>query len=272
MENFIMNHENVDIKTPEYVSIQFKLAGLGSRSGAFIIDQLILTVANIIILVALYFIMEARIDMMFYTGSIYFPLAILIIIIFLLNWGYFLVLEFAYGGKTIGKKIMGIRVIQENGHSITLLSSFIRNLLRIIDQLPANYLLGMLMVFFNQKHKRLGDLMAGTIVVHERKAKRKNKLTGIDREIEKRGLTKDKLILEDWQLKSITAKDWNLVKTYANRFLQLQVSEREQYAREIAAILFPKVGVESGEMAVDEIENTLLILYLILKDEWEYEL
>jgi uncharacterized RDD family membrane protein YckC len=267
-----MNQENVDIKTPEYVSIQFKLAGLGSRAAALIIDQLILLVANVLIFVILYFVTKDVPYIPFWHQLESLPLAIAIIAIFVINWGYFFVLEFFSGGKTVGKRAMGIRVIQENGHSITLLSSFIRNLLRIIDSLPASNLLGMLMIFFHSKHKRIGDIVAGTIVVHERKAKRNKKLTAIEREIEKRGLSKESLIIEEWTLKSFEKKEWNLVKTYTNRFLQLPVSERKELTRHIATILFPKLGVEIDKKNDNELENTLLTLYLILKDEWEYEL
>ena len=169
-----MNQEQVDIKTPEFVSLQFQLAGLGSRTAAFIIDQLILMIVNVIIIICLGFVLYGF-DDLFYLADEFmsYPIAITLIVLFLLNWGYFFVLEYFSGGKTIGKRVVGIRVIQENGHSFTILSSFIRNLVRIIDSLPANYLVGMLMIFFHPKNKRIGDLMAGTIVVHERKAKKK---------------------------------------------------------------------------------------------------
>ncbi|MFL6518461.1 MAG: RDD family protein, partial [Bacillus sp. (in: firmicutes)] len=168
-----MKEDHVDIKTPEFVSIQFQIAGLGSRSAAFIIDQLLLMTFNILSVILLFFVLDGMSKMEFIFIGNSLPIAITIIALFLVNWGYFFVFEFFSGGRTIGKKLMGIRVIQENGHSITLLSSFIRNLIRIIDSLPTAYFLGVIMIFFHSKHKRLGDLVAGTIVVHERKAKRK---------------------------------------------------------------------------------------------------
>ncbi|TCJ03413.1 RDD family protein [Cytobacillus praedii] len=266
-----MNQENVGIKTPEFVSLQFQLAGLGSRTAAFIIDQLILMVVNILIIVAFFFFMYGTADIMLLEMSS-LPLAITIIVIFLINWGYFFVFEFFLGGKTIGKKLIGIRVIQDNGHSLTLLSSFIRNLLRIIDSLPANYFLGLIMIFFHSKHKRIGDLVAGTIVVHERKAKKKKKLTAIEREIVKRGLTKEELQIEEWTLKTLGAKEWNLVKTYCSRFAQLPLEERNELTIQVAEILFNKAGLQLEGKSGREIEDTLLILYLLLKEEWEFEL
>jgi uncharacterized RDD family membrane protein YckC len=266
-----MNQENVGIKTPEFVSLQFQLAGLGSRTAAFIIDQLLLMIVNILIIVGFFFFMYGAADLMLLEMDS-LPLAITIIVIFLINWGYFFAFEFFSGGKTIGKKIIGIRVIQDNGHSLTLLSSFIRNLLRIIDSLPANYFLGLIMIFFHSKHKRIGDLVAGTIVVHERKAKKKKKLNAIEKEIVKRGLSKEDLLIEEWALKSLGTKEWNLVKTYCGRFTQLPLDERNALTIQVADILFNKAGIQLEGRSGREIEDILLILYLILKDEWEFEL
>lgn len=269
-----MNQDNIGIKTPEYVSLQFQLAGLGSRTAAFIIDQLILTMINIIILIILFIIVVGAPNTAFYLATEVesITIAITIIALFLLNWGYFFAYEYFSGGRTIGKKIIGIRVIQENGHSITLLSSFIRNLLRIIDMLPANYFLGIIMVFFHSKHKRVGDLVAGTIVVHERYVKKKKKLTAIEKEIEKRGLTKTNVDIDEWSLNSIGAKEWKLIQTYCNRLTQLPMTERNQLTKEVADIIFPKIGLKIDNKNGRELEDLLLILFVKLKDEWEFEL
>ncbi len=267
-----MNEDHVDIKTPEFVSIQFQIAGLGSRSAAFIIDQLLLMVVNILSLIVLFFVLDGMSMMEFFMVGNSLPIAITIIVLFLVNWGYFFTCEFFSGGRTLGKKLMGIRVIQENGHSITLLSSFIRNLLRIIDSLPTAYFLAIIMVFFHSKHKRLGDIVAGTIVVHERKAKRKKKQSPLENEIDNRGLSKDDLIIDEWTLKSLGMKEWKLVSTYASRFLQIHLAERDQLTIQIAELLFPKIGLDAVEKTTSELENTLLVLYLILKEEWEFEL
>lgn len=267
-----MNQEQVDIKTPEFVSLQFQSAGLGSRSAAFIIDQIILTIVNILIIIGLLLFLYGFNDLFYWDDLMSFPIAITIIGIFVINWGYFFALEYFSGGKTIGKRLIGIRVIQDNGHSLTLLSSFIRNLLRIIDSLPASYLLGIVMVFFHSKNKRIGDLVAGTIVVHERRTKNTRKLSPLDKEINSRGLTKENSIIEGLVLRSLGKKEWELLKTYSNRILQLKVEEREQLTKKVAEILFPKIGLNVQGKTNEELENNLFILYLLLRDEWEFEL
>src|SRR3954453_7841683 len=150
-----MKDDHLDIKTPEFVAIQFQIAGLGSRAAAFILDQILLMLVNILIVVALFFVMDGIEQLPFFLAQSSFPIAVVVIGLFVLNWGYFFFFEFFSGGRTLGKKIVGIRVIQDNGHSITLLSSFIRNLVRLIDSLPTAYFLGILMIFFHPKHKRL---------------------------------------------------------------------------------------------------------------------
>lgn len=261
-----MNRELEEIKTPEFVSLQFKTAGLGSRATALILDALILAAADVLLLLLLFLIVRSDVT------DAGLPLAIMIIALFLLNWGYFFVCEYFFAGKTIGKRRMGIRVIQDNGHSVTLLSSFIRNLLRIIDMLPAAYFLGMLLIFLNSRHKRLGDITAGTLVVHERKAKRKNKATNLEKEIARRGLSKESLDIQEWDLRSLGTKDWKLIKTYSQRLLQLPPAEQNQRTEQVAAILLPKIGLRMEGKNHQELENLLLLLYLNLQDEFEYEL
>lgn len=267
-----MYDDQLDIKTPEYVSIQFQIAGLGSRAAAFLIDQLLLWTVNILTIIVLLFLYNGMDSLPIFLMDSSIPVAVTIILLFIINWGYFFVFEFFSGGRTIGKKAVGIRVIQENGHSITLLASFIRNLIRLIDSLPTAYLVGMLMIFFHSKHKRLGDLVAGTIVVHERKAKRKKKLTPIEKEINNRGLSKVDLTIDEWTLKSFGVKDWKIISTYASRFHQLPLDERNQLTKQIANLLLIKLGLTvEGENEMD-LENKLLVLYLILREDWEFEL
>lgn len=267
-----MNKDQMDIKTPEFVSLQFPLAGIGSRAAAFIIDQMILAAVYIVILIAFFLASKGMSSFSFFYLDQSFPIAMMIIAIFVIYWSYFFAFEFFSGGSTIGKKVIGIRVLQENGHSITLLASFIRNFMRIIDALPASYLLGFLTMFFHRKHKRLGDLVAGTIVIHERKAKRKKKPSAIEKEIQKRGLSKQDLILDSWLLKSFSTKDWKLISTYSSRFLSLADKERNEFTKQIANLLLPKISIESEGKTELDLENILLALYLNLKEEYEIDI
>jgi uncharacterized RDD family membrane protein YckC len=94
--------------------------------------------------------------------------ALFIFIPFVLFWGYFTLFEAFWNGRTPGKRIARIRVIQRTGRGIGLFESMTRNLLRIVDQIPFIYVVGVISIFLTRQHQRLGDLAAGTIVVHER--------------------------------------------------------------------------------------------------------
>src|SRR5699024_5356280 len=122
----ISMEEKYDVKTPEFVSLQFELAGLGSRAAAFMIDQVVLIIVNLVIFALTFFMFISDFGNVLQNDAGFYIIAIILIIIFVINFGYFVVAEGFFGGKTIGKNIAGIRVIQENGHGITFLSSFIR--------------------------------------------------------------------------------------------------------------------------------------------------
>lgn len=261
-----MQEDQVTIKTPEFVSLNFQLAGLGSRASAMIIDQILLLIVNIGVILFVYFGMRVTIDV----GAPSYLFAFAILFLFIIRWGYFFVAEYFFGGKTVGKKLIGIRVIQENGHSITLVSSFIRNLLRIIDMLPSGYFLGIIMVFLHPRHKRLGDVASGTMVVHERKTK--GETNQIDKVIESRGLSRENLPVDDHAIQSLGTKEWKLLKAYSERVLQVDTQESIELTKQVAQILLPKVNVSIEGKTNLQLENTLLVLYLTVKDVWAYEL
>lgn len=92
---------------------------------------------------------------------------ILILIPFLLHWGYFTLFEGLWHGQTPSKRVAKIRVIQQSGLAITLFESLSRNFVRAIDFLPSFYVVGSISIFTMARNQRLGDLVADTLVVHE---------------------------------------------------------------------------------------------------------
>lgn len=269
-EELVMSMEQVNVKTPEHVSLQYKLAGLGSRSSAQIIDFLIVTVIYVGLFLILYLAEDVFFNSFFAFSS--YVTAIVIMLIFFIFWGYFFLFELFMGGKTPGKKLLGIRVIQENGQSATALALLIRNLIRIIDFLPVYYFIGILMIFLHSKHKRLGDIVGGTLVVHERGKKKKKKRTPVEQEIEKRGVSKENIEVDDWTLQQMTPRDWELIKTYADRITKVKGHEREELTKDVAAILLPKVGLVLEGKSSDKLEDELLAFYLQMRDEWDIQL
>ncbi|HEY3988982.1 MAG TPA: RDD family protein [Acidobacteriaceae bacterium] len=153
------------IETPELVDLEFPLAGIGSRFIAILIDYALQFVGFLLlILVALLFLPSMQ---KFESASAKWMIAILILIPFLLQWGYFTLFEGLWHGQTPGKRVAKIRVIQQSGRAITIFESLSRNLVRIIDFLPTVYVVGTISIFVTSRNQRLGDLVAGTLVVHE---------------------------------------------------------------------------------------------------------
>ncbi len=150
--------QHLEVETPEHVVIDYDIAGLGSRSLAALIDSAIIAALAFALLLTMA-LLSARI------GRLVLPIASFSL--FALVWGYFALFEGFRDGQTPGKRWMGIRVIRDTGHPVTMGEAATRNLIRIVDFLPPPYLLGILFVAFHPRGKRLGDLVAGTVVVRD---------------------------------------------------------------------------------------------------------
>lgn len=95
-------------------------------------------------------------------------LALLVLGIFLIYYGYFAAFEAIWNGQTPGKRIIGLRVIHASGRPVSVFEAVLRNVVRLVDQLPGIYAVGIVTVFLTERSQRLGDVAAGTVVVHER--------------------------------------------------------------------------------------------------------
>src|SRR5207302_5607161 len=128
------------------------------------------TVIQLALLLVLLIIYEiAGIDSMFsqISGLRAWVMAALIFALFVIYWGYFATFEALWNGQTPGKRWAGIRVIKETGRPINAFEAISRNLVRVIDFFPGFYGVGVLTMLLNAKNRRLGDYVAGTLVVHE---------------------------------------------------------------------------------------------------------
>lgn len=152
----------VKIITPENIEVEYSLANLGSRTAAFIIDSIIEGLILGVLLLILWLIQNYA---PFFWQAFYgWIVGTFTVVWFFTYLGYFVFLEMNMNGKTIGKKIMKIRTIRNNGQGLTFKHSLIRNLFRIFLDL---FGIGVILIFLNKEHKRLGDMVASTIVVLE---------------------------------------------------------------------------------------------------------
>lgn len=176
--SLIQTEEKLIIETPERVPLEFALASIGNRFLAVAIDHFIQYLS--IFLIAWFVLSLAGFsasdvpdtaDKMF-AEMPKWTLAILIVVLFLIFAGYFIIFEWLWNGQTPGKRWLKLRVIREDGRPLTLWESIARNLLRIGDAVPGFivpvYSIGLIVIFLSSRDQRLGDIFAGTVVVRER--------------------------------------------------------------------------------------------------------
>ena len=156
------------ILSPEKTVLSFNLARIGSRIYAHLLDWLIIGVTVFISLILFVFI--AGLAGAGGAAPTAITLAVYIVVLSLGPFAYFILLEGLWNGQTIGKKALGIRVRMVDGTPITFGAAIGRNFLRVGDFLPVGYFAGLMAMFTNSKSQRLGDMVANTIVLHEKKA------------------------------------------------------------------------------------------------------
>jgi uncharacterized RDD family membrane protein YckC len=160
------NYNTLQIDTPENVTFGYEIAGIGSRFLAAFVDAILLGIVEGIIfgtLMAVMLIFEPVInnDLEIWIAAAFS------IVGFIFFWGYHSFFEILWNGQTPGKRLAGVRVIRLDGTPVAATEILIRNLIRIFDFLPLAYGVGVVTMFVNLNSRRLGDLAAGTIVVHD---------------------------------------------------------------------------------------------------------
>jgi uncharacterized RDD family membrane protein YckC len=159
------------IETPERVPLHFGLASIGNRFLACAIDHAIQSLVLIVIFVGFFLLANtSNLESAFSTAPKW-VYAVMIIVLFLILTGYFAFFEWLWSGQTPGKRWLKLRVIREDGRPITFWEASVRNLIRSFDMMPAPfYSIGLISVFATTRDQRVGDMVAGTVVVREREA------------------------------------------------------------------------------------------------------
>jgi len=166
----VSTREQLTIDTPEQIALEYPLAGAGSRFLALAIDsvlQAFVVIVLIAVTLALFVVSPALAQQ---SGT--WLVAVLVLAGFALYYGYFAAFETWWSGQTPGKRAVGIRVIVATGRPLGAVDAVLRNVLRIVDQLPFMYAVGLVSIFVTERNQRLGDLAAGTVVIHDRAIER----------------------------------------------------------------------------------------------------
>jgi len=173
-DEIIAAEETLIIETPERVELEFALASIGNRFLAVAIDHFIQYIA--IFFVAWFFLSLAGVGVSdsekLFDDAPKWVIALMILSLFLIFAGYFILFEWLWNGQTPGKRWLKLRVIRDDGRPLTLWEAIARNLLRIADAAPGFilpvYSIGLIVIFLNGRDQRLGDVFAGTVVIRER--------------------------------------------------------------------------------------------------------
>lgn len=233
--------DRLTITTPEGVELELQLAGLGSRFIAQMLDLLIKGVAIVLVVITL--------SALGLTG-----VAIMIPAVLLILYAYDVVFETFSNGRTPGKRVVRLRVVRVGGEPVDFMSSAIRNVLRLVEGLPTSYIPGMISILATKRNQRLGDLAAGTIVIHEEPvaAPRPGPPQGAPgwgqpsgaagwgqpawqppTQVPSGGI---------WDVSSVGAEELAAVRSFLERRWTLDPAARGQLALQLADALWPKVA------------------------------
>ena len=156
---------DLPVATPERVQLELPVAGLGHRTLAYLVDVTLLFFFWVSVYFVYSLIQRDLLD--FFLGLGGWGRTFAILGTFATQWLYWSACEVAFRGQTAGKRLLRIRVVRGDGSPVTFFESAIRNLCRALDFLPALYATGLTFMLFTRNHSRLGDLVAGTVVVRE---------------------------------------------------------------------------------------------------------
>jgi uncharacterized RDD family membrane protein YckC len=142
-----------EIETPEGISLHLRAAGALPRAQAWTVDLLLRMGVFMVAMIPL---------SLFGVGGN----GLAMLLLFALMWAYWVVCEVWLDGQTLGKRALGLRVVNADGTPVTWLPSVVRNLLRAVDALPGVYGVGLASTLIDPYGRRLGDIVAGTMVIH----------------------------------------------------------------------------------------------------------
>ena len=227
----------ISVRTPENIELSYALAGPGSRAVAYLIDfSLMLFVVqmmlNLIVLAAAALVnaLGMRGDM--WVGALGF------LVSFGLYNGYFIFFEWLLNGQTPGKRMLHVRVIKQGGYALRFFDTLLRNLLRVVDFLPLFYGVGLVSLLLSRDSQRLGDLVAGTLVVYQDPVQTESMVSGLgEPDLQQQPLPAD-------QVAAIPNEVILLADEYLRSRGELAPRPRQEIAVELAELIRETSGLQ----------------------------
>ena len=238
------------ITTPEQVTFRFEVAGLATRAMAWLLDQVLAWAIRLGIVLGLAQAGEAGI-------------ALILLMLFLVEFGYYVVFELWWGGQSPGKRALGIRVVSASGATLTFPDVMIRNLLRPLDTLPAAMALGGVTAFLDRYNRRLGDIAADTLVIRDARPILPQALVA--------GRGRDNSFRADPAVRTrilarVTREERDLMLDLMHRRDELEPAHREALFQEAAAYFRTRYGLPEGLEHLSD-EQTVLNLALVVTED-----
>ncbi len=218
-----------ELELPEDIDLQVEMANVGSRTLAILID---LAISGLVLLVVYGLILllarDTTSDWISQLGASAVT-TLFLLLIFGFQWGYFNFFEWTWNGQTPGKRLLHLRVIKADGTPVGWSDVFLRNISRPLDTFGPMGLIGLVMIFFSRRAQRPGDIMAGTLVIHE---------TPIDWSIFDEPTSTDAPTQTLAPIR-LAPGEWELLHRYLNRREQLDAPTRARLSLSLYGKLKP---------------------------------
>lgn len=214
-----MDHELV-VLSPEKSVLTYRLAGVGSRISAHILDLMIVGLLDGLAIAAIGALLA------FTVGSPGYIQGIITVVAVTLPFLYFILLEGLNNGQTVGKMAFGLRVRMIDGTPVTFSAAVGRTLLRFADILPGTYLIGLVAMLTSERSQRIGDMVSSTVVIID---KRKN----IPVIVKPYELGVHQLEASVGSLKGMTIDDYVALRKLADRFPYFEPQVQSNLIKEV---------------------------------------
>ena len=219
------------LQTPESVELEFTLAGIGNRAYALLIDYLVWGFILLTFLISWSFFSYLLVDALApwlggYSQVGLWLISIELLIAFFIYVGYFVCFETLWQGQTPGKRYVKIRVIRDDGRPVGLQQSTLRALLRPFDDF---FFLGVFLIALGKREKRLGDWVAGTIVIQEEQP-----LTPTALKVSEQAQPLANKLLERADFSRLLPEDFAVIREYLQRREGMIPRAKDEVSRQLA--------------------------------------
>jgi uncharacterized RDD family membrane protein YckC len=244
--------------TPEGVSMDVVLAGIGSRFMAYVIDSILLVIVLVVVNIALFdgFRSNSRSDTILFDGLSLLSFVVIFI-------GYFIVCEMLWSGRSIGKRAAGIRVISATGAAEGFWSVLLRNIARLVDFLPVFFIVGSIAILASANNQRVGDMLANTIVIRERHAA--DRVQSVSTSSAQQSWTTPVYgtapswngpalpdALATWDVSMVSDAEIALIRQFLSRRWEYNAQSRERLAAQLKQRIESRVAGANVDMAPEE--------------------